>query len=111
MKTLSIDASKCTGCRTCEVVCSLSHSKGLINPRLSRVRVFRDEVNGVFTPIINSDKPVAYANITPPDLSLRGKSEDKYWLKDLFTDTSLLCNTCGMCTKWCATGTLRMKEE
>ena len=35
----------CAGCRTCEAVCSL-YKEGISNPELSRIHVFKDELDG-----------------------------------------------------------------
>jgi carbon-monoxide dehydrogenase iron sulfur subunit len=37
-KVLVVDYEKCTGCRLCEVVCSLFHT-GTINPSRSRIKI------------------------------------------------------------------------
>ena len=37
-----LDADKCTGCRTCELVCSVKN-EGMVNPSLSRIQVNRFE--------------------------------------------------------------------
>jgi len=42
---IEIDAAKCTGCRICEMVCSLSHT-GLCWPERANVRVVREEADG-----------------------------------------------------------------
>ncbi len=55
IKKIKIDADKCTGCRFCEMICSASHAEpkyGIVNPQRSRIRVFRDEENGLFIPIM-----------------------------------------------------------
>ncbi|NYT01731.1 MAG: 4Fe-4S dicluster domain-containing protein [Methanosarcinales archaeon] len=44
-KTLLIDPSLCTGCRTCEMACSLYH-EGACSPQLSRTRVIKFEAQG-----------------------------------------------------------------
>jgi Fe-S-cluster-containing hydrogenase component 2 len=36
-----VDKTLCTGCRTCEAVCSVSHD-GVINPELARIQVLKD---------------------------------------------------------------------
>jgi len=41
-KALVIDAEKCVGCKTCELVCSAKH-EGESNPTLSRVKVIRGD--------------------------------------------------------------------
>jgi Fe-S-cluster-containing hydrogenase component 2 len=50
-KILMIDVKKCTGCRICELVCSLSHD-GECNPLKSRIRVFNIEEEGIDMPCV-----------------------------------------------------------
>ena len=42
---ISIDAAACTGCRICEMVCSLSHT-GTCWPERARLRVLSEELDG-----------------------------------------------------------------
>jgi Fe-S-cluster-containing hydrogenase component 2 len=42
---ITIDATKCNGCRICEMVCSLSHT-GACWPERSRLRVVSEETDG-----------------------------------------------------------------
>jgi Fe-S-cluster-containing hydrogenase component 2 len=42
---ISINAAACTGCRICEMVCSLSHT-GTCWPERARLRVLSEEVDG-----------------------------------------------------------------
>ncbi len=57
-KMLVVDYSKCTGCRTCEMACSL-YREGKCSPALSRNRVVKFEVEGVNVPTTcaNCGKP------------------------------------------------------
>jgi len=57
---ISIDNSVCTGCRECEVVCSLIHF-GESNPARSAIRVIRKESNGITTAL-----PVVCQHCTEP---------------------------------------------
>lgn len=41
----------CTGCRICELVCSLQKT-GIVNPYLARIRVLRSSKDGMSKPII-----------------------------------------------------------
>lgn len=50
-KVLYIDPSKCTGCRTCELVCSIKN-EGMANPALSRIRVVADKYRGLRVPMV-----------------------------------------------------------
>ncbi len=50
-KSLSADSKICSGCRTCEVVCSLSH-EGAVDPERSRIRLRSNSFKGSFIPVI-----------------------------------------------------------
>lgn len=49
-KVLRIDYEKCTGCRLCELVCSVRHDN-VSNPERSRIRVIKWETEGVYVPM------------------------------------------------------------
>jgi anaerobic carbon-monoxide dehydrogenase iron sulfur subunit len=57
-KVLVIDHEKCTGCRQCEMVCSVFHN-GASNPSRSRIRVIKWENVGFYLPMTcqNCEKP------------------------------------------------------
>ena len=62
-RTVSADATVCAGCRTCEVIWSLSH-EGSINLERSRIYWRSDPFKGSFTPVVChqcSDVPCYYA--------------------------------------------------
>lgn len=109
MKKIVINAGKCTGCRTCEVVCSLTHSKGVINPRESRIRVYRDDVGGIFTPLIPGSK-IRIEYVHRPQFLLQEKTGDINMVCDLFADPSERCDQCGVCAKWCVSCALTVEE-
>jgi Fe-S-cluster-containing hydrogenase component 2 len=50
-KTFVIDPDKCTGCKDCEMVCSLYHER-VLNPVRSRITVIRDPLNGIEFPTV-----------------------------------------------------------
>jgi carbon-monoxide dehydrogenase iron sulfur subunit len=49
-KVLVIDHEKCTGCRICELVCSVFHT-GASNPSRSRIKVVKWESVGIYLPL------------------------------------------------------------
>lgn len=49
-KVLAIDYEKCTGCRVCELVCSVKH-EGVSNPSRSRIKVIKWEEEGRYVPM------------------------------------------------------------
>ena len=49
-KVLAITPEKCTGCRLCEVVCSVFHD-GVSNAARSRIKVMKWETEGLYIPM------------------------------------------------------------
>jgi carbon-monoxide dehydrogenase iron sulfur subunit len=49
-KVLMINYEKCTGCRLCELVCSVVH-QGVSNPSRSRIKVVKWEAEGLYIPM------------------------------------------------------------
>ncbi len=49
-KVLMINYQKCTGCRLCELVCSVMHD-GVSNPARSRIKVMKWETEGLYIPM------------------------------------------------------------
>lgn len=47
---LVLDPMVCDGCRVCEMVCSL-RNEGECNPEKSRIRVIKQEIKGICTPV------------------------------------------------------------
>ena len=50
-KVLMIDYEKCTGCRLCELVCSVKH-EGVSNPARSRIQIVKWEMEGLYVPMV-----------------------------------------------------------
>jgi carbon-monoxide dehydrogenase iron sulfur subunit len=49
-KILMINHEKCTGCRLCELVCSVTH-EGVSNPSRSRINIIKWEAEGLYIPM------------------------------------------------------------
>lgn len=49
-KNLMVDQEKCTGCRLCELVCSVN-KEGAANPARSRIKVIKWETEGFYLPM------------------------------------------------------------
>lgn len=49
-KVLMLDYDKCTGCRLCELVCSVKH-EGVANPERARIKIVKWEWEGRYVPM------------------------------------------------------------
>lgn len=50
MKKIIVDLGKCTGCKSCQIVCAISHEREL-NYGLARIKIVKDDSMGLSTPI------------------------------------------------------------
>lgn len=139
VKVLKVDLDKCVGCKMCEVVCAAFHAMPKYSsstPAVSRIRVHRDELKGVFIPVKGSfyakaECPgrVLYLQDNTPMSAYRPEG----WVvcsfcgascpsRDLFkepeTGLPLKCDMCEsdppleepMCVKWCFVDALTYEE-
>ncbi len=131
IKTIKIDTDKCTGCRSCEVLCSAFHAEpkySVVNPGRSRIRVFWDELNDVYVPILAG----AYTDVeclgrTVVTIGGKEYGECSFCrsacdIRDIFkepdTGVPLKCDMCGeppppepLCVKWCLNEALTYVER
>lgn len=131
IRTIKIDADKCIGCLSCEVVCSASHASiefSYTNPKKSRIRVFKDELNNMFVPIFAGPYTAAECNgrnvikIDGKEYSectfCRASCPSRDLFKEPDTNIPLKCDMCGepplsepMCVKWCLSKALTYVER
>jgi len=125
MKEMQINHDLCTGCCTCEVVCSLKHY-GVINPRKARIKILRDPLRGHFYPLIAGPYTDAACSYKTP-IIIQGKAYDKCSLcrascperpffKEPGTGIPLKCDMCGdppdpTCVKFCESGALTLIDS
>lgn len=97
-KVLMIDYEKCTGCRLCELVCSVKH-EGVSNPARSRIQIVKWEMEGRYIPMIcqQCESPVCKA-VCPV-----GAISHDSTLGRVMVDYDL-CIGCRMCVVACPFG-------
>lgn len=133
IKIIKIEADKCTGCRMCETICSAFHAEpkySIGNPKRSRIRVFFDEENDLYVPILAGQYTDAECNGRHITI-INGKEYDECSFcrascpsRDLFKepdalDIPLKCDMCGeppplegpVCVKWCLPNALTFIER
>jgi benzoyl-CoA reductase subunit BamC len=132
IKTIKIDADKCNGCRSCEVICSAFHA----NPRYSSINPARSRIQVITSRLENKWLPVFAGEYTPAECMGR----DKYIIdgkeyaecdfcrascpsRDLFKEPDsglpLKCDMCEdipeverpMCVQWCLNDVLVYEER
>ena len=129
VKTIAIDADKCNGCRTCEIVCSAYHSQpeySSVNPALSRIKIITDRLKNIWLPVFAGE-------YTPAECSGRdkyiidGKEYDectfcratcpsRNMFKDPDSGLPLKCDLCEgldmpLCVEWCLNDVLIYTER
>ncbi|MEM3704123.1 MAG: 4Fe-4S dicluster domain-containing protein [Candidatus Bathyarchaeia archaeon] len=99
------DSRVCTGCRYCEIVCSLFHEK-LVNPKKARIRVISDILKGADTP------KVCHQCANPPCMKAcqQGaiKFDDVLKIPIVVEDK---CIGCKACVEACPFGEMFFDEE
>ena len=102
-----IDYNSCTGCRTCELVCSLSRV-GECNPERSRIRIIKSEENGIAKNIpilcLNCDDPVC-EKACPTGATQHGNP-----INIMIVDEQL-CIGCSSCVYACPSGASFLDHE
>ena len=130
IKTIRIDADKCNGCRTCEIVCSGFHSVpkfSSINPATSRIRIITHRLKDIWLPVFAGEYTGAEC-MGRDKYIIDGKEYDECSFcratcpsRDMFKDPDsrlpLKCDMCEgnddgpLCVEWCLNDVLIYQER
>jgi len=97
---IAVDHSGCTGCRTCEMICSLYHF-GICSPSKSAIQVIRREKGGLvfsFPLVCRQCDPAPCIESCPVEALTRDNNGGHISLNP---DE---CTLCGLCTEACPLG-------
>ena len=99
---LNIDPTLCTGCRICEVYCSLSHEQE-VNPALSRIHIHGDQIRQILVPVtcVPCDEKRCIAAC--PETGAININD----VGAVVIDESL-CTGCGKCVRACLIGAISL---
>jgi len=105
-KTLSVDPSKCTGCKDCERACAMKHT-GISNPGWSRVHIVQgDNDVGFYLPVTCQqceDPPCLAA--CPNKAIYRDDELNRVMIRPN------LCIGCQMCVSACPFGVMEFDSD
>jgi benzoyl-CoA reductase subunit BamC len=121
---IKVDHDKCTGCRLCELACSLHHIENTFNPKRSRIKVFIE--GELHYPVLAG--PYTDAECTAKNMVViagheydecvlcRASCPAKPIFKEPDTEVPLKCDFCGdppdpQCVKVCVPGALTFLPE
>lgn len=129
IRVITIDADKCNGCRSCEIICSSYHSNprySSINPARSRIQVITNRLNNQWLPVFAGEYTAAECTGRNKYV-IDGKTYDECDFcrascpsRDLFKEPDsglpLKCDMCleeetPMCVKWCLSEVLKVEER
>lgn len=103
---IAVEHKKCTGCRTCQLVCSLYHF-GESNPTKSAVRVLRMERDGLvncFPLVCQQCKPAPCIDACPTQAISRDETGSLKFNRDD-------CTGCEVCVEACPVGAIAITAD
>lgn len=98
-KVLVVDQQRCTGCRLCELVCSVHHT-GSSNPSRARIKVIKWEHMGIYLPMTCNHCEKAYCVEVCPTKACHREPE----LNNRVIIDKNLCIGCRTCVIACPFG-------
>jgi len=105
---LAVDLDKCTGCRTCEIVCSLRHF-GESNPTRSMIKVLRYERFGDYlinVPIVCQQCEMPMCKEVCPVNAISQDPKTEAYVVD-----ATICLGCRLCVAACPMGAIEVDQE
>jgi len=129
VRVITVDADKCNGCRTCEIMCSSYHAVprySSINPARSRIQVITDRLNNQWLPVFAGEYTASECtgrNRYLIDGKLYGECDfcratcpSRGLFKEPDSGLPLKCDMCleeekPICVKWCLNDVLQFEER
>jgi carbon-monoxide dehydrogenase iron sulfur subunit len=100
---ICVDIAKCTGCRTCEVVCAFFHT-GKVGKYLSRIKAVNIYETGIDGPVVCQQCEEKFCMECPVDALSIGNNGQ-------IVHSPTLCILCGACERNCPIGAIEIFGE
>jgi benzoyl-CoA reductase subunit BamC len=132
VKSIKVDADKCNGCRSCEIICSAFHATPKYssnNPARSRIQIIKDPYRDIWMPVFAGEYTPAEC-MGRDKYIIDGKEYDECTFcratcpsRDLFKEPDsglpLKCDMCEddppqekpLCVQWCLNDVLTYEER
>ena len=101
----STGLKSCTGCRMCEMICSMIHEESVINPSLSSIKIKENSSDGTYTPVVCQLCETAACLENCPQQAI---SRDN--CSGAIIISNNLCNGCGFCVDSCKFDAIKIHE-
>lgn len=104
-RAVSGDSKVCAGCRTCELICSLSH-EGSIDLERSRILIRSDPFKGSFIPVVCRQCPDVPCYYACPEFAI--EIEESFGTVLINKEK---CTGCRLCEEACPFKVIRFDQE
>ena len=94
---LAVDLDRCTGCRNCELACSLKHTN-TFNPKRARIQILKNEPRNLLVPMVCLQCESPLCKEACPNNAIKENEAGV-----LFVDHAI-CIGCGNCVTACTFG-------
>ena len=129
VRTITINADLCNGCRACEMICSAFHALPRYssnNPARARIRVVRHPLEDIYVPVYagesagaecaGRDKYIINGKEYEECAFCRAPCPSRNDFKEPDSGLPLKCDMCEgedepLCVKWCITDALLVEER
>jgi len=111
--SIGVIEKKCSGCRICELMCSMIHFDGNVNPRLARIRVeINRRPNSDESPVaIDVPHVCRQCDPAPCEEACTSGAFVRDDQRGIWIIDSKKCTGCGLCEEACPFDMIVIREE
>lgn len=113
MRRLRVIPERCSGCKICELLCSMGHNEEAFSPRKALIRVETNRSPEVTTPVSQIDNPNVCLQCDPAPCAESCPVEAFKWDEgsEIWEIDGELCTGCGACADECQYNMIVMDND